>query len=139
MIYCCCIPRSLAISPRLPLSSCITAYPVTVYTAVNLTRQAFENIKSKSRRLLGGEPEERSTLQEMEEAVCSVCPSLSWRNRLIGYGACLAIGFMLTFGSLFRLVHIVYLFPSSYLTKLVSYSCTHVSPEPYSGVESRIY
>lgn len=59
-------------------------------------------MKASSRRLLGGEPEEKSTLQEMEEAVCGVCPSLSWRNRLIGFGACLAVGFFLTFGSLFR-------------------------------------
>ena len=60
-------------------------------------------MKESSRRLLGGEPEEKSTLQEMEEAVCSVCPKLSWRNRLIGYGACLALGFFLTLGSTFRL------------------------------------
>lgn len=70
-------------------------------------------MKESSRRLLGGEPEEKTPLQEMEEAVCSVCPSLSWRNRLIGYGACLAAGFLLTFGSMFRSVvwfgfHFVY-------------------------------
>ncbi|CAM9208810.1 unnamed protein product [Hapterophycus canaliculatus] len=59
-------------------------------------------MRASSKRLLGGEPEEKSTLQEMEEAVCSVCPSLSWRNRLIGYGATLACGFCLSFGSLFR-------------------------------------
>lgn len=64
--------------------------------------QAFESMRASSKRLLGGEPEEKSTLQEMEEAVCSVCPSLSWRNRLIGYGATLACGFCLSFGSLFR-------------------------------------
>eukprot|EP00903_Cladosiphon_okamuranus_P010684 g10099.t1 len=63
---------------------------------------AFASMKESSRRLLGGEPEEKTPLQEMEEAVCSVCPSLSWRNRLIGYGACLAAGFILTFGSMFR-------------------------------------
>lgn len=71
-----------------------------------MVAQAFASMKESSKRLLGGEPEEKSTLQEMEEAVCSVCPSLSWRNRLIGYGACLAVGFVLTFGSLFRLVYI---------------------------------
>ncbi len=65
--------------------------------------QAFSSMKESSRRLLGGEPEEKTALQEMEEAVCSVCPQLSWRNRLIGYGACLALGFFLTFGSMFRL------------------------------------
>lgn len=64
--------------------------------------QAFESMRASSKRLLGGEPEEKSTLQEMEEAMCSVCPSLSWRNRLIGYGATLACGFCLSFGSLFR-------------------------------------
>eukprot|EP00752_Nemacystus_decipiens_P010700 g9529.t1 len=64
-------------------------------------------MKESSRRLLGGEPEEKSALQEMEEAVCSVCPSLSWRNRLIGYGACLAAGFILTFGSMFRVAQLL--------------------------------
>ncbi|CAM9311689.1 unnamed protein product [Ectocarpus sp. 12 AP-2014] len=64
-------------------------------------------MKASSMRLLGGEPEEKSALQEMEEAVCSVCPSLSWRNRLIGYGACLAVGFCLTFGSLFRVAQLL--------------------------------
>ena len=72
-----------------------------------MATQAFASMKESSRRLLGGEPEEKSALQEMEEAVCSVCPSLSWRNRLIGYGACLAAGFCLTFGSMFRLVAVL--------------------------------
>lgn len=72
-----------------------------------MATQAFSSMKESSRRLLGGEPEEKSALQEMEEAVCSVCPSLSWRNRLIGYGACLAAGFILTFGSMFRLVGVL--------------------------------
>ena len=69
--------------------------------------QAFQNMKASSRRLLGGEPEEKTTLQEMEEAVCGVCPSLSWRHRIIGYGTCLAVGCILTFGSLFRFVFVV--------------------------------
>ena len=63
-------------------------------------------MKASSRRLLGGEPEEKTTLQEMEEACCGVCPSLSWRSRIVGYGVCLTVGFILTFGSLFRPVTI---------------------------------
>lgn len=64
--------------------------------------QTFENMKASSKRLLGGEPEEKSTLQEMEEAVCGVCPTISYTSRMIGFAVCLALGFILTLGSLTR-------------------------------------
>ncbi|CAM9162336.1 unnamed protein product [Ascophyllum nodosum] len=69
--------------------------------------EAFDGWKASTQRLLGREPEEKTSLQQMEEAVCGGCPTLSYRNRLIGFGACLAMGFLLTFGSLFRLAQLL--------------------------------
>lgn len=59
-------------------------------------------MKASSRRLLGQEPEEKSRLQEMEEALCGLCPSMGYRARMLGFGVCLAIGCLLTIGSLTR-------------------------------------
>lgn len=59
-------------------------------------------MKSNTRKLLGGQEQEKSTLQEMEEAVCGVCPTMSYQTRMIGFGVCLTLGALLTIGSLTR-------------------------------------
>lgn len=59
-------------------------------------------MKESSRRLLGGEPEEKSTLQEMEEQCCRCCPTMSYKSRMLGFGVCLTVGCILTLGSLTR-------------------------------------
>jgi hypothetical protein len=46
--------------------------------------------------------------EELEEEVCSVCPAMTYQQRLIGCASCMAIGFLLSMGSLFRSV---FLFP----------------------------
>lgn len=62
----------------------------------------MDDMKASTRRLLGQEPEEKSTLHEMEEAVCGMCPTMNYRGRMIGFGVCLALGSVLTLGSFTR-------------------------------------
>ena len=96
-------PRSHTSSSKESVRELDAFVPRSIYSALHKTIQAFDGWKASTQRLLGREPEEKTSLQQMEEAVCGGCPTLSYRNRLIGFGACLAMGFLLTFGSLFRL------------------------------------
>jgi len=45
---------------------------------------------------------EKSWQENLEDEVCVVFPSLSYTNRLTGCVSCVAIGFLLSFGSFFR-------------------------------------
>ncbi|CAM9135672.1 unnamed protein product [Choristocarpus tenellus] len=74
---------------------------------MSMSGEWFESMKESSRRLLGQEPEEKTAMQEMEEAVCGVCPSMTLKQRIAGFGFCLTIGFLLTFGSTFRIVKLL--------------------------------
>ncbi|KAG5185248.1 Got1/Sft2-like family-domain-containing protein [Tribonema minus] len=69
---------------------------------------AYESVRVSTRRLLGQEEAPLKTrAEELEEYVCSFCPSLTYKQRLIGFGVCLTLGFILTFGALFRIVRLV--------------------------------
>jgi hypothetical protein len=39
--------------------------------------------------------------------VYSACPSLTYKQRLIGFGICLTMGFILTTGSIFRITQLI--------------------------------
>ena len=45
---------------------------------------------------------ERTAIQVAEEEMCALFPALSWKNRLMGCGICMAMGFILSFGSFMR-------------------------------------
>lgn len=69
---------------------------------------APQSMRASSRRLLGQEePPPKTRTAELEEYVCSFCPQLSYKHRLIGFACCLTLGFILTFGSLFRIFRLV--------------------------------
>ena len=44
---------------------------------------------------------------EMEEQVCSIFPTLTFQQRIIGCLTCLLIGFILSMGSTFRLMKLI--------------------------------
>ncbi|CAM9353247.1 unnamed protein product [Chrysoparadoxa australica] len=70
----------------------------------------INDLKSSSLRLLGREEEkeeERTALNDLEEAVCGLCPSLGYKQRMMGFCACLAFGLFLTMGSMFRIMQAV--------------------------------
>lgn len=62
----------------------------------------------KAKSLLGIEQaQKRAWYEELEEEVCTICPSLTWQQRIIGCFSCIAIGFILSMGSLFRLMQLL--------------------------------
>jgi len=68
----------------------------------------YDFIKSAS-KLLGYEQEERRKewYEELEEEVCAICPALTYQQRLIGCIIMMIIGFILSMGSLSRLVQLL--------------------------------
>ena len=49
----------------------------------------------------------REWYEELEEEVCALCPSMTYTQRLWGFVICLALGFLVSMGSLFRLVQLM--------------------------------
>ena len=50
---------------------------------------------------------EKEWYEEIEENVCSLCPALSWQQRIYGCVICVIIGFCLSMGSVFRLMELL--------------------------------
>lgn len=55
-------------------------------------------LASARQNLLGEEPEEKSAMEEMEEACCGACPKLTWKQKMIGCATCMFIGCLIEFG-----------------------------------------
>ena len=55
-------------------------------------------LASARQNLLGEEPEEKSAMEEMEEACCGACPKLTWKQKMIGCATCMFIGCIIEFG-----------------------------------------
>jgi hypothetical protein len=51
---------------------------------------------------------------EWEEELCSVCPKLSFQQRISGCLICMALGFIISMGSTFRLVKLLEGHPDSF-------------------------
>ena len=45
--------------------------------------------------------------QEPEDDMCSLLPTLTWTERLIGCGACMVAGYLLSFGAFFRVKELI--------------------------------
>ncbi|CAN0164657.1 unnamed protein product [Phaeothamnion confervicola] len=70
--------------------------------------ETTQSVRRQSQRLLGIEqPEQKSSIAELEEAVCGFCPTLTYKERLIGFGICFGIGWIITIGSLFRILQLL--------------------------------
>ena len=70
------------------------------------------SLKSQVQSLLG---KEKTWTEEMEEEICSVCPKLSYTQRLTGCIACMAFGFLLDFGSFFRMSKLLHGDPTPFV------------------------
>ena len=87
-------------------------------------------------------PNREKTWQEnLEAEVCSFCPSLSWTQRIYGCISCVAIGFLLSFGSFFRFTTLLKGNPTPFavcftMGSLVSLSGTCFLSGPYKQVKS---
>lgn len=67
-------------------------------------KEGFSSIK----RSLGLEEEKPKTAaEEMEDALCGMCPQLTYQQRVGGYIACFVCSFFLSIGSFTRLVLLV--------------------------------
>ena len=45
--------------------------------------------------------------QETEDDMCSLLPTLTWTECLIGCGACMVAGYLLSFGAFFRVKELI--------------------------------
>ena len=57
--------------------------------------------------LLTGEPRRQTVAEQVEEEVCKFCPSLSWKQRLVGFCLLFALGVVVELGSFMRLVELI--------------------------------
>ena len=68
----------------------------------------MEDLLKKGKSLLGYEEQrQKEWYEEIESEVCSICPSMTYQQRLGGCMICMIIGFMISFGSLFRIVQLL--------------------------------
>ena len=56
----------------------------------------------KNARLLVQPERKREWYEELEDEVCSICPAMTYQQRIIGCVCCMLLGFFLSMGSLFR-------------------------------------
>lgn len=59
---------------------------------------------------------EKTWYEEMEEEVCGICPAMTYTQRLMGCGTCMAFGFLLSMGSLLRLMQLIAGNPTPFAT-----------------------
>ena len=67
----------------------------------------FDNLMASTRSLLTGEPRPQTVAEQVEESCCKACPRLSWKQRLIGFSLCFALGVVVELGSFMRIVELV--------------------------------
>jgi hypothetical protein len=67
----------------------------------------FDNLMASTRSLLTGEPRPQTVAEQVEEECCKACPRLSWKQRLIGFSCCFALGVVVELGSFMRIVELV--------------------------------
>lgn len=84
-----------------------------------------------------GVNQDKQWYEELEDNVCSVCPSLTWEQRLYGCAICMFVGFCLSMGSVFRLIQLLEGNPVPFavmytLGNLVSISSTCILFGPWS-------
>lgn len=62
---------------------------------------------SSIKQAVGLEEEKPKTVtEEMEDALCSICPDLTYQQRIGGYITCFVVSFILSIGSFTRLVQL---------------------------------
>ena len=61
----------------------------------------MQGLADSTRALLGA-PRERTWAEQVEEDVCSVCPAMTYKQRVLGCAVCSVIGMVLEFGAFVR-------------------------------------
>ena len=51
--------------------------------------------------------EQQAQVDEQQDDMCSLLPTLTWSERLIGCGTCMVAGYILSFGSFFRIKELI--------------------------------
>lgn len=67
----------------------------------------MEDLINRAKRLIEPERKQREWYEEIEESVCQMCPALTYEQRVMGCFICIVTGFVLSMGSLFRLVELL--------------------------------
>lgn len=76
-------------------------------TASEAATDFFKKTYSQAYSLMSTEEKPKEWYEELEEQVCSFCPSMTWQQRLIGCFTCIVVGFLLSMGSTFRLLQLL--------------------------------
>ena len=53
------------------------------------------------------ESKKKEWYEELEDEVCSICPSLTYQQRIIGCVVCQVVGFLISMGSVLRLAELL--------------------------------
>mmetsp|Transcript_17091 Transcript_17091/g.53388 ORF Transcript_17091/g.53388 Transcript_17091/m.53388 type:complete len:221 (+) Transcript_17091:29-691(+) len=75
--------------------------PSAVASAANALHSYADDLSSRTSKLLG--LQEKSKLEQLEDELCSCCPTMSYQQRIAGYCTCLFLSFCLTIGAATRL------------------------------------
>ena len=75
----------------------------------------FESMDLSSLLPRNSQYSELASSENQEEETEGWWPSLTWRERLIGCASCMILGYLLSFGSLFRLKHLIMGNPSKFI------------------------
>jgi hypothetical protein len=51
--------------------------------------------------------EQQAQVEEQQDDMCGFIPSMTWTERLIGCGTCMVAGYILSFGSFFRIKELI--------------------------------
>lgn len=62
---------------------------------------------TQASQLFQPEAKKKEWYEEIEDEVCALCPKLTWQQRIGGCIAMMSIGFLLSLGSLFRLLQLL--------------------------------
>ena len=68
-------------------------------------QKSMKEVTDQTASLLG--IQEKTAMEEMEEAMCSCCPTMTYQQRIYGYLGCLSLSFLLMLGAATRLVELL--------------------------------
>ena len=99
------------------------------------------DLLKQAKSLLTGDKAQKEWYEEVEEEVCSLCPALTYKQRLMGCAFFMVAGFFISMGSFFRLKDLLAGHPESFaimytVGNLISLCSTCCLYGPYSQAKS---
>ena len=99
------------------------------------------DLLKQAKSLLTGDKAQKEWYEEIEDEVCSLCPSLTYKQRLMGCAFFMVAGFFISMGSFFRLKDLLAGHPESFaimytVGNLISLCSTCCLYGPYSQAKS---